>query len=44
MLLSECYNTYWIRWYILFKKLLTTGHESCCNELLETCAMEMKPE
>ena len=28
--------------YILFKKLLTTGCDQGCHELLETCAMEIK--
>ena len=28
--------------YILFKKLLTTGRDQGCHELLETCAMEIK--
>ena len=28
--------------YILFKKLLTTGCDQGCNELLETCAMKIK--
>ena len=28
--------------YILFKKLLTTGCNQGCNELLETCAMKIK--
>ena len=28
--------------YILFKKLLTTGCDQGCNELLETCAIEIK--
>ena len=28
--------------YILFKKLLTTGCDQGCHELLETCAMKIK--